>query len=72
MSMGGSPVDGGISVQLYETVLMLISYHMLNLLSETVAGRHLCNCTATDVDNVCTIVRFGSFIMTHLFFLKYL
>lgn len=64
MSMGGSPVDGGISVQLYGTVLMMISYHMLNLLSETVVFATV----ATDVDNVCTIARFGSSMMTQLFF----
>lgn len=62
MSIGGSRVDGGISVQLYVTV-----FNLINLLSETVAEHHLCNCEATDVDKVCTIVRFGLIItMNHL------
>lgn len=62
MSIGGSRVDGGISVQLYETVFNLINL-FIYLISETVAEHHFCNCAATDVDKVCTIVRFVPIII---------
>lgn len=65
MSIGGSRVDGGISVQLYETV-----FNLINLLSETVAEHHFCNCAATDVDKVCTIIRFGPIIIMNNVCLK--
>lgn len=63
MSIGGSPVDGGISVQLYEVVFVLIGYHMINYPKHFIKDHHLCNSTATDVCKVCLIIRFGPLLV---------
>lgn len=57
MSIGGSPVDEGISAQLYEVVFMLIS--CWTVMINCPADHHLCNGTATDVCKVCLVIRFG-------------